>query len=82
MVLKTINKITGLETDFEVQDLEDSTLFYHFQTDFKGLDDGEYRVETYDNLGKLVATSLMTIGTYNTDSKNYITEDGYIQYNP
>lgn len=80
MIFKVINKITGVETDFEVQDLEDSSLFYHFQTNFQGLDEGEYRIELYSD-GEIVSTGLMTIGTNNTNSKNYNTEDGYIQYN-
>lgn len=80
MILVLINKITLQEYSIEVTDLETSTLFYHFQTDFKGLDDGEYRYELYSDGGKIVSTGLMTIGEYVSKETEYNEEKEYIQY--
>ena len=81
MIFKAINKITLQEYDFEVDDLGDSSLFYHFKTHFRGLDEGEYRIELYSG-GEIVSTGLMTIGNYKSDTiENNNNEDKeYIQY--
>lgn len=78
MILKLINKLTNRETDLFVEDMESSRLFYHFQTDFQGLDEGEYRYELFDDYGSLLETGLLQLGLGNTTAEN---ADNNTQYN-
>lgn len=79
MIFKAINKITLQEYDFEVEDLGDSSLYYHFKTHFQGLDEGEYRIELYSD-GEIVSTGLMTIGNYKSETIENNEDKEYIQY--
>lgn len=70
--------------DFNVTDLSDSGMFYHFDsiTLPSGIPDGDYNYYLYDENDKLVAEGLCQIGTYTEHTKKYEKEekDTFIQY--
>lgn len=86
MKLTIKNNVTKKEYDFQVEDIGDSTLFYHFNIALEaGVDDGEYGYILYDD-DNIVATGLLQVGDYvpPTGSTTVYTKenkDVYIQYN-
>lgn len=85
MKLEFKNNVDKNIYTFEVDDIEDSTMFYHF-TDISlpsGIDDGEYNYYLYDESDKLVAEGLVQIGSYTIRPEEqhiYNNENNYIQY--
>lgn len=79
------NNVSKIESEYQVTDLCDSKLYYHFENFVlqEGLPDGEYNYELYDNNNVLVAQGLVQIGNY--VPKNTITYENnkttYKQYN-
>lgn len=85
MTLKLTNNVGKKEYEFTVSDLEDSTLYYHFDNFVleDGMDAGEYGYFLYDNDGELVAQGLCQIGDYESEHKVYKEDNNkvYKQYN-
>ena len=72
--------------DFNVTDLRDSGMFYHFDsiTLPSGMPDGEYSYFLYDEDGKQVAEGLCQIGDYQLKPQEhtvYNNNNEYLQYN-
>lgn len=82
MQLILTNNLSKKQYTFEVNDLNDSNIYYHFKlTLSEGMDDGEYSYALYNN-NKLVSRGLAQIGDYVSEKTTYTkTENGYIQYN-
>lgn len=83
MKLAIKNNVTKKEYEFQVDDIGDSTLFYHFNITLEaGVDDGEYGYILYDD-EDVVATGLLQVGDYTPSTTAYTNDnkDVYIQYN-
>ena len=82
MKLLKKNGITHKEFEYNVTDLNESTIYYTFNLNIpEEMDDGEYEYTLKDNEGKIVATGLMRVGNYKQENKQYINnKDKYIQY--
>lgn len=85
LVLK--NNLSKIESEYQVTDVGDSALFYHFE-DFilqENLPEGEYSYFLYDSDNKLVAQGLAQIGDYvpsTGEQKTYTSQNNnFIQYN-
>lgn len=85
LVLKS--NITKKSWEFEVEDSNDSRLFYHFTafTLTQKMDEGEYEYTLYDeedNNWVEVACGLLQIGDYKPENNKTYTkqENGYKQY--
>ena len=84
MTLKFINNTTKQEWTFDVFDVNDSRMFYHFDIALpEGMPDGEYSYILLDN-GKTKASGLLQVGDFIPDNNTYTaqTQNGYIAYNP
>lgn len=85
MLLKFINNVSKKEYQFNVTDMEDSKLYYHFEnfTLEDNMDDGEYDYLLFDNDDNLVAKGLVQIGDYVPENtKTYDNnKTTYKQYN-
>lgn len=85
MTLKLVNNVSKKEYEFNVTDVGDSKMYYHFEnfTLEDGMDDGEYNYFLFDNDDNLVAQGLVQIGNY--VPQNTITYENnkttYKQYN-
>ena len=85
MVLKLTNNVSKKTYEYTVNDLEDSTLYYHFDNFVleENLSDGEYTYFLYDDEEKLVAQGLLQVGNYESEHKTYSKEENnYKQYKP
>ena len=84
MKLELKNNVDKNIYTFEVDDIEDSAMFYHFTISLpSGIDDGEYNYYLYDENDKLVAEGLVQIGSYTIRPEEqhiYNNENNYIQY--
>lgn len=85
MLLKFENNVSKKEYEFQVSDVGDSVLFYHFE-DFildEGMDDGQYSYTLFDDEDKIVAVGLVQIGDFLPSTTAYTKEnkDVFIQYN-
>lgn len=81
MVLELINNLSKELNRFTVTDLEDSTLFYHFELEFGNkMVEGEYTYLLYDDDRKLVAEGMCQIGDYVPETTAYTENNNYIQY--
>ena len=77
------NGITHKNFEYNVEDLNESSIFYTFNINIPdSFDDGEYEYTLKDNEGKIVATGLMRVGNYKQENKQYINnkDKKYIQY--
>ena len=84
MVLKLTNNVSKKTYEYTVIDLEDSTLYYHFDNFVleDNMDDGEYNYELFDENEKMVAQGLLQIGLYTSENKVYSENvKTYKQYN-
>lgn len=86
MVFKLENKVTKKKYEFDVEDIGDSTLYYHFNMSLEdNVDDGEYAYWLYDEKARLVAQGVAQIGDYvapSGETTTYQPASGttYIQY--
>ena len=83
MKLLLKNGITHKEIEYNVDDLNESSIYYVFNINVPdSLDDGEYSYTLKDNEEKIVATGLMRVGDYKTENKEYNNnkDKKYIQY--
>lgn len=76
------NGITHKEFEYNVDDLNESSIFYTFNINIPdSFDDGEYEYTLKDDGDKILATGLMRVGDYKTENKEYNNKDKkYIQY--
>lgn len=77
------NNITHKEFEYNVTDLNESSIFYTFSINIPdSLDDGEYDYILKDNEDKIVATGLMRVGDYEHKNTQYNNnkDKKYIQY--
>lgn len=76
------NGITNRNFEYNVTDLNESSIYYTFNLNIPdSFDDGEYEYTLKDDLDKIVATGLMRVGDYKQNNKQYINnKDKYIQY--
>lgn len=76
------NGITHKEFEYNVEDLNESSIFYTFNINIPdSYDDGEYEYTLKDNEDKIVATGLMRIGDYKQENTQYNNKDKkIIQY--
>lgn len=84
MVLKLTNNVSKKTYEYTVIDLEDSTLYYHFNNFVleDNMDEGEYGYELFDDDEKMVAQGLLQIGLYTSENKVYSENvKTYKQYN-
>lgn len=77
------NGITNRNFEYNVEDLNESLIYYVFNINFpEEMDDGEYDYVLKDDLDKIVATGLLRVGDYKTENKEYNNnkDKKYIQY--
>ena len=77
------NGITHKEFEYNVTDLNESSIFYTFNINIPdSLDDGEYTYVLKDNEDKIVATGLIRVGDFKQENKEYNNnkDKKYIQY--
>ena len=77
------NGITHKEFEYNVDDLNESSIFYTFNINIpESFDDGEYSYTLKDNEEKIVATGLMRIGDFKQENKEYNNnkDKKYLQY--
>ena len=76
------NNITHMNFEYNVTDLNESSIYYVFNINFpEEIDDGEYSYILKDDVEKIVATGLIRVGDYKTENKEYNNKDNkYIQY--
>ena len=86
MIFRLENNVTKKRYEFNVEDIGDSQLFYHFNMSLSDtLDDGEFTYWLYDDEATLLATGLAQVGDYTVPSGStatYHQTSGttYIQY--
>lgn len=84
MTLKLVNNVSKKEYEFNVTDVGDSNMYYHFEnfTLEDEMDDGEYNYFLFDNDDNLVAQGLVQIGNYVPEHTVYDNnKTTYKQYN-
>lgn len=88
MIFRLENNVTKKKYEFAVEDIGNSTLYYHFNMSLtEKVDDGEYNYWLYDDEEtNLLAQGICQIGDYvpPTGSTTVYTKenkDTYIQYN-
>lgn len=77
------NGITHKEFEYNVTDLNESSIYYTFNLNIPdSLDDGEYDYVLKDDLEKIVSTGLLRVGDYKQENTQYINNKGnkYVQY--
>ena len=76
------NGITHKNFEYNVTDLNESSIYYTFNINIPdSLDDGEYEYTLKDDVDKILATGLMRVGDYKQNNKQYINnKDKYLQY--
>ena len=77
------NGITHKNFEYNVEDLNESSIFYTFNINIPdSFDDGEYEYTLKDNEDKIVATGLIRVGDFKQENKQYINnkDKKYIQY--
>lgn len=88
MIFRLENNVTKKKYEFTVEDIGDSTLYYHFNMSLvETVDDGEYNYWLYDDEEtNLLAQGICQIGNYQVPSGSTTTYNNnpkteYIQYN-
>lgn len=76
------NGITNRNFEYNVTDLNESSIYYVFNINVpEEMDDGEYTYVLKDDLDKIVATGLIRVGDFKKENKQYNNKDNkYIQY--
>lgn len=85
MTLKIKNQLTKKIYTFDVEDINDSKMFFHFNVQLPdGIDEGQYNYALYDENNVQVANGILQVGKYD-DKKEvttaYTKNNEYIQYN-
>lgn len=83
MKLLLKNNITHNEFEYNMDDLNESSIYYVFNINIpESFDDGEYSYTLKDNEDKIVATGLIRVGDYKQENNTqYNNKDKkYIQY--
>ena len=83
MKLLLKNGITHKEIEYNVTDLNESSIYYVFNINIpESFDDGEYTYVLKDNEDKIVATGLIRVGDFKQENKEYNNnkDKKYIQY--
>lgn len=78
------NSVTKAEYTFEVEDICDSSIFYHFNINlYENMDDGDYEYTLFDDNNEKVAVGLVRIGDYVAPTSSYTENNNetYVQYN-
>ena len=81
MTLKLVNNTDKKVYNFDVDDVGDSRIYYHFNVKLEaGMPDGEYTYTLYDG-DSFLATGLCQIGDYvPTKKSEYTNNKTYKQY--
>lgn len=77
------NNITHKEFEYNVTDLNESSIYYTFSINIPdSFDDGEYEYTLKDDGDKIVATGLLRVGDYKQENTQYNNnkDKKYIQY--
>lgn len=77
------NGITHKNFEYNVTDLNESSIYYTFNLNIpEEMDDGEYNYVLKDDLDKIVATGLMRVGDYKQNNTQYNNnkDNKYVQY--
>lgn len=76
------NGITKRNFEYNVDDLNESSIFYVFNINLpEEMDDGEYTYVLKDNEDKIVATGLIRVGDFKQNNTQYINnKDKFLQY--
>ena len=76
------NGITHKNFEYNVTDLNESSIYYTFNLNIpEEMDDGEYEYTLKDDGEKILATGLIRVGDYKQNNKQYINnKDKYLQY--
>lgn len=83
MKLLLKNNVTHNEFEYNVDDLNESLIYYTFDINIpESYDDGEYEYTLKDDLNKILATGLMRLGDYKTENTQYNNNKNnkYVQY--
>ena len=83
MKLYIKNGITHKEIEYNVTDLNESSIYYVLNINIPdSLDDGEYEYTLKDDGEKILATGLMRVGDFKQENKEYNNnkDNKYIQY--
>ena len=82
MKLLLKNGITHKNFEYNVDDLNESSIYYTFNINIpESFDDGEYEYILKDDLNKTLATGLIRVGDFKQENKEYDNKDKkYIQY--
>ena len=85
MKLKLTNNVSKIESVYDVTDVGDSMLYYHFENFVLdgGLPDGEYSYLLFDDKNTVVAQGLCQIGDYEREETTIYDNNKptYKQYN-
>ena len=77
------NGITHKQFEYNVEDLNESSIFYTFNINIpEEMDDGEYDYTLKDDLNKILATGLIRVGDFKQENTQYNNnkDKKYIQY--
>lgn len=76
------NNITHKEFEYNVDDLNESLIYYTFNINIpESYDDGEYEYTLKDDLNKTLATGLIRVGDFKQNNTQYNNKDNkYVQY--
>ena len=76
------NGITHKNFEYNVTDLNESSIYYTFNLNIpEEMDEGEYEYTLKDDGEKILATGLMRVGDFKQENKEYNNKDKkYIQY--
>ena len=77
------NGITHKEIEYNVTDLNESSIYYVFNLNIpEEMDDGEYEYTLKDDVEKILATGLIRVGDFKQENKEYNNnkDKKYIQY--
>lgn len=77
------NGITHRNFEYNVTDLNESSIYYTFNINLpEEMDEGEYNYVLKDDLDKIVATGLLRVGDYKQENTQYNNnkDKKYIQY--
>lgn len=76
MTLKLTNSTTKEVFSFEVEDREDSRIFYHFSLPTEDMPEGSYSYVLLDKDGVVKAQGVAQVGDYVENNKQTYNDDG------
>lgn len=84
MVLRLTNSVDKKKYEYEVTDIADSSMYWHFDITLTGDEaEGEYKYELLDKDNNVLATGIAQIGDYVNETTTAYTnnnQSGFIQY--